>query len=88
MSFWSMKTEKEELNQRIIDYYLSHDTTVRKTAKEFGLSKSQVHKILRLTEYEDKSLFKKILKQIERNKRLRHIRGEMATKKKYVSKKC
>ena len=59
-------------------------TTVRSTAKVFGISKSTVHKDLteRLPELSPE-LFKSVKKILEQNKMERHIRGGLATKHKY-----
>ena len=58
--------------------------TVRAVAKKFGISKSTVHKDLtsRLVGL-NPTLYEKVKKVLEINKDERHIRGGMATKKKY-----
>ncbi len=58
--------------------------TVRAVAKKFGISKSTVHKDLtsRLPGL-NPGLYEKVKKVLEVNKDERHIRGGMATKKKY-----
>ena len=60
------------------------DLTVRAVAKKFGISKSTVHKDLtsRLPGL-NPSLYQKVKKVLETNKDERHIRGGIATKKKY-----
>lgn len=66
------------------EYMLSRKTTVRATAKAFGISKSTVHKDL--TERLPKaspSLYKEVKALLELNKSERHIRGGLATKHKY-----
>ena len=67
---------------------LENDSTVRKTATVFGVSKSTVHKdiTVRLREL-DKPLFNEVAKLMEINKKERHIRGGMATKLKYLREK-
>ncbi len=67
---------------------LENDSTVRKTAAVFGVSKSTVHKdiTVRLRAL-DKPLFDEVAKLMEINKKERHIRGGMATKLKYLRKK-
>lgn len=64
-----------------------HKTTVRATAKEFGISKSTVHKDLtdRLPKTSPQ-LYKQVKAILEENKRERHIRGGLATKHKYEEK--
>ena len=65
-------------------YMIETGATVRSTAKVFGISKSTVHKDLtqRLPEYNG-SLYRKVRKVLEKNKQERHIRGGLATRKKY-----
>ena len=59
-------------------------TTVRAAAKQFGISKSTVHKDVtqRLSEI-NPELYSKVKEILEVNKQERHIRGGMATKIKY-----
>jgi len=65
-------------------YILEHNTTVRAAAKEFGFSKSGVHKDVttRLEEI-DPILATDVKTVLEKNKAERHIRGGIATKQKY-----
>lgn len=69
-------------------YIIENSATVRATAKIFGISKSTVHKDLteRLRK-ENPKLFKEVRKILDVNKSERHIRGGLATKKKYEDKK-
>ena len=69
-------------------YIIETGATVRSAARHFGISKSTVHKDLsqRLPQY-NKSLFKQVRVVLEENKAQRHIRGGIATKKKYESRK-
>lgn len=69
-------------------YIIETGATVRAAARHFGISKSTVHKDLsqRLPQY-NKSLFKRVRVVLEENKAQRHIRGGIATKKKYESRK-
>lgn len=69
------------------EYTCTYGCTVRATAKAFGISKSTVHKDLtvRLKE-EDPTLYKQVKSVLEKNKQERHIRGGLATKKKYLEK--
>ena len=65
----------------LAEYLLANNTTVRAAAKQFGVSKSTVHKDL--TERLEKinpALYQQLL---DRNKAERHIRGGMATRRKY-----
>ena len=65
-------------------YMLEHDATVRAAAAKFGVSKSTVHKDL--TERlrgRSPALYAAVRDLLDRNKAERHIRGGMATKRKY-----
>ena len=62
----------------------ANNTTVRAAAKQFGVSKSTVHKDL--TERLEKinpALYQQVRQLLDRNKAERHIRGGMATRRKY-----
>ena len=65
-------------------YLIENRTTVRAAAKKFGVSKSTVHKDLseRLPLY-DRPLYLQVKAVMEQNKAERHIRGGMATRRKY-----
>ena len=65
-------------------YLIENRTTVRAAAKKFGVSKSTVHKDLseRLPLY-DRPLYLQVKAVMEENKAQRHIRGGLATRKKY-----
>ena len=65
-------------------YILDTHATVRATAKKFDYSKSTVHKDLqdRLPQF-NRSLYLQVKEVLEVNKAQRHIRGGMATRKKY-----
>ena len=65
-------------------YIIEHQTTIRATARHFGISKSTVHKDL--TERLEKlnhGLYVRVKQALEVNKAERHIRGGMATREKY-----
>ena len=77
----------ETLEQRACElavYMIETGATVRRTAKHFHISKSTVHKDLsqRLPKY-SQSLYIQVRKILDQNKQERHIRGGMATRKKY-----
>ena len=65
-------------------YMIETGATVRSAAARFGISKSTVHKDLtcRLKQY-NYSLYLQVRQILDENKRQRHIRGGMATRKKY-----
>ena len=69
-------------------YILEHQATVRVAAKQFGISKSTVHKDLsqRLPLF-NRSLYLQVKEVLDRNKAERHIRGGKATKEKYEHQK-
>ena len=75
------------MEERVIEsatYIIEHNATVRQTAKQFGVSKSTVHKdVSQRLKYVNMSLYKDVKKVLETNKSERHIRGGLATKKKY-----
>ena len=78
-------------NDRAIkEGYLMHEeeSTVRSVAKIVGFSKSTVHNdvTIRLKEI-DYDLYIKVQDVLNYNKKIRHIRGGEATKRKYQSKK-
>ena len=78
----------EERAVVVAKYILEKNTTVRQTAKTFGVSKSTIHKDLteRLEEI-NPSLAIEVKRVLEKNKSERHIRGGMATKMKYENEK-
>jgi len=65
-------------------YIIENRTTVRAAAKRFGISKSTVHKDIqdRLPTF-NRPLYLQVKAVLEENKAQRHIRGGMATRKKY-----
>ena len=79
---------KDYIEERAIDianYIIENNTTVRQTAKQFGISKSTVHKDVteRLMQV-NPSLAKEARKVLDVNKSERHIRGGLATREKYL----
>ncbi len=79
---------KDYIEERAIDianYIIENNATVRQTAKQFGISKSTVHKDVteRLMQI-NPSLAKEARKVLDVNKSERHIRGGLATKEKYL----
>ena len=65
-------------------YMIETGATVRAAAKHFGISKSTVHKDLqqRLPQY-NRNLYLQVRQVLDLNKQQRHIRGGLATRKKY-----
>ena len=80
---------KEYIEERraveIACYIIEHKATVRQTAKQFGVSKSTIHKDVteRLLQI-NPSLAREARKVLDMNKSERHIRGGMATREKYL----
>jgi putative DeoR family transcriptional regulator (stage III sporulation protein D) len=65
-------------------YMIENGATVRAAAKQFGISKSTVHKDLqqRLPKC-NKALYDQVRLILDQNKQERHIRGGNATRQKY-----
>ena len=65
-------------------YIIETGATVRSAAQHFGVSKSTVHKDLsqRLPQY-NMRLYQQVRQVLDINKSQRHIRGGMATRRKY-----
>ena len=80
-----MKDYIEERAIGIAGYIIDHNTTVRQTAKAFGISKSTVHKDVteRLVQV-NPSLAKQARKVLDINKSERHIRGGLDTREKSI----
>ena len=79
-----MRTHIEERAIVVAKYILEKNTTVRQTAKTFGVSKSTIHKdVTERLEEINPTLAKEVKMVLEKNKSERHIRGGMATKLKY-----
>ncbi len=65
-------------------YIVNNNTTVRQTAKQFGISKSTVHQdVTKRLEKINAPLAAEVRKVLDLNKSERHIRGGLATKDKY-----
>ena len=80
-----MKTYIEERAIEIANYMIENNATVRQAAKNFGISKSTVHKDVteRLMQI-NPSLAREARKVLDINKSERHIRGGLATREKYL----
>ncbi|MBS6366860.1 MAG: sporulation transcriptional regulator SpoIIID [Clostridiales bacterium] len=78
---------RENIEKRACDlavYIIENQATVRAAAKQFGISKSTVHKDLteRLEVY-NRPLYLQVKEVLNRNKAERHLRGGIATRRKY-----
>ena len=79
-----MPDTMEERACELAVYMIETGATVRAAAQHFGISKSTVHKDLqqRLPQY-NRFLYQQVRMVLDENKQQRHIRGGMATRKKY-----
>jgi len=79
---------KEYIEERVLElaeYILENQSTVRKAAKLYNVSKSTVHKDIteRLCDL-NPELAMQVHLVLDKNKAERHIRGGQATKEKYI----
>lgn len=74
----------EERACQLALYLIENWATVRSAARKFGVSKSTVHKDLseRLPAY-NRALYLQVKEVLDENKAQRHIRGGLATRRKY-----
>ena len=79
-----MRTDIEERACDLALYIIEHQATVRSAAKQFGISKSTVHKDLsqRLPAF-NRALYLQVKEVLDLNKAERHIRGGIASRRKY-----
>ena len=82
-----MKGNMEERARTLAAYIIENRATVRAAAKRYGVSKSTVHKDLqdRLPQF-DRCLYLQVKEVLDENKAQRHIRGGLATRRKYKGK--
>ena len=80
-----MKEYIEERAIEIANYIIEEKATVRQAAKKFGVSKSTIHKDVteRLLQI-NRQLASQAREVLDTNKKERHIRGGMASRKKYL----
>ena len=80
-----MKGLPEERAVSLAAYIIENNATVRKAATVFHISKSTVHKDVeeRLKKL-NPQLYVQVKKVLDINKQERHIRGGMATRRKYL----
>lgn len=79
-----MNDEMEQRACELAAYVIETGATVRAAARKFGISKSTVHKDLtqRLRKNQP-GLSEQVRQVLDRNKQQRHIRGGLATRRKY-----
>ena len=82
-----VRTNIEERVADLAAYIVDNQTTVRAAARQFGISKSTVHKDLteRLPRI-NPGLYRQVRTLLDLNKAERHIRGGLATRRKYKGK--
>ncbi len=79
-----MKLSVDDRAAMLGEYIVKNKATVRRAAKQFGVSKSTVHKdVAERLRHVDMRLYKEVRDVLAVNKAQRHIRGGMATKRKY-----
>ena len=80
-----MRDDLEQRAKELALYMIENRTTVRAAAKKFGVSKSTVHKDIafRLRQL-NPALYHAARAVLDKNKQERHIRGGLATKRKYA----
>ena len=79
-----MRGAVEERAAMLGEYIKENKATVRATAKKFHVSKSTVHKdVSERVRYLHPQLYTEVKAVLEINKAQRHIRGGLATRKKY-----
>ena len=82
-----MKGQPEERAVALAEYMVETGATVRQAAAKFGVSKSTVHKdITDRMKKMNHPLYGAVQDVLKKNKEERHIRGGMATKRKYCGK--
>ena len=82
------KRLKDYIEERAIEvalYIIEENATVRQAARQFGISKSTIHKDLteRLCQI-NSNLARQARVVLDTNKSERHIRGGLATREKYL----
>ncbi len=79
-----MRNEVMSRAAELGEYIVETNATVRATAKVFKVSKSTVHKdVTERLRVSDPELWGRVKVVLEHNKEERHIRGGLATRKKY-----
>ena len=82
---WIATYDEKDRCIKLAEYLINNNSTVRATAKYFGISKSTVHKdIAEKLPHIQYELYQKAKCVLEKNKAERHIRGGQATKDKYL----
>lgn len=81
-----MKTEIYSRPIVLANYLLGNKTTIRSTAKEFGLPKSTVHHDVSIKlKYINYKLYLKVKNLLNQNFSIKHLHGGESTKQKYLA---
>lgn len=81
-----MTQPRQKRARDVAVYLIETGATVRAAGAHFGISKSTVHKDLTQTLRQlDYDLYLQARAVLDKNKRERHIRGGLATRKKYLA---
>lgn len=81
-------SSSKERSEIMATFLIENQSTVRAVARQFGVSKSTVHKdITHNLRISDPILYAKVKEVLEKNKQERHLRGGEATKQKFLMKK-
>ena len=79
-----MTDNMEDRARQLAVYIIEIEATVRSAAQHFGISKSTVHKDLcQRLPLCDPLLYRQVRAILDKNRQERHIRGGMATRRKY-----
>lgn len=82
------KKLRENRCQKIAQYMVHEQTTIRKAAKVFGLSKSTVHHdVTVILPSVNKELYGQIRELLDKNWEKRQYRGGLATRQRYMEQK-
>ncbi len=83
-----MESYMVERGKLFAAYMIKHQCTIRQVAKAFNASKTTVHKdVSERLEQNDPMLYKQVKALLVKNKAERHMRGGLATKKKFLEQK-
>lgn len=83
----ALKCIVEDRAVELGEYIVRNKATVRSAARKFGVSKSTVHKdVAERLKNVNPQLYREVRGILEYNKAQRHIRGGMATRRKYRGK--
>ena len=75
----------EERAKQLGAYIVETGATVRQAAQKFAVSKSTVHvDVTRRLRTLDRDLYDRVRRVLDENKRERHLRGGLATKRKFA----